>query len=336
MTYADAMERYGIDRPDLRYGLELEDVSDVFRGAEFVVTQDGARRGRPRARASACRAARRCRASRWTSSRRRRRARARWGCCGSSGVNGALEGPAAKFLARGRGRSARARRRRPRAVRRRARTVSRARRWTACGRRWRSDCNSYPADVNAFVWVTDFPMFERDPQTGALAAVHHPFTAPNPDDLDAARRPSPGRRARSAYDLVLNGTELGGGSIRINDPRVQSRIFRAARHRRGDGAGAVRLPARGAARRRAAARRHRVRLRPHHDAARGRDLAARRDRVPQDDRRARAVRGRAERRFRPRTSRSCTSEWSRSKRERRVRSPRSCPPKARTCSRSPA
>ena len=41
-----------------------------------------------------------------------------------------------------------------------------------------------PSDVNAFVWVTDFPMFERDPVTGALAAVHHPFTAPHPDDLD--------------------------------------------------------------------------------------------------------------------------------------------------------
>ena len=82
-----------------------------------------------------------------------------------------------------------------------------------------------PTGVNAFVWVTDFPMFERDPATGALAAVHHPFTAPNPDDLDLLDS-EPWKARAQAYDLVLNGTELGGGSIRINDPRVQSRIFR--------------------------------------------------------------------------------------------------------------
>jgi len=81
-----------------------------------------------------------------------------------------------------------------------------------------------PSDVNAFVWVTDFPMFERDPASGALAAVHHPFTAPNPADFDLLEN-EPWKARAQAYDLVLNGTELGGGSIRINDPRVQSRIF---------------------------------------------------------------------------------------------------------------
>ena len=60
-------------------------------------------------------------------------------------------------------------------------------------------------------------MFERDPDTGALAAVHHPFTAPHPDDLRLARH-DPAKARALAYDVVLNGTELGGGSIRINDP----------------------------------------------------------------------------------------------------------------------
>jgi aspartyl-tRNA synthetase len=81
-----------------------------------------------------------------------------------------------------------------------------------------------PANVNAFVWVTDFPMFERDPATGALTAMHHPFTSPHPEDvvlLDTA----PWMARALAYDLVLNGTELGGGSIRISDPQVQARIF---------------------------------------------------------------------------------------------------------------
>jgi aspartyl-tRNA synthetase len=75
-----------------------------------------------------------------------------------------------------------------------------------------------------FVWITDFPLFERDSATGALGAVHHPFTAPNPDDLQLLDS-APERVRALAYDVVLNGTELGGGSIRINDPAVQQRIF---------------------------------------------------------------------------------------------------------------
>jgi len=75
-----------------------------------------------------------------------------------------------------------------------------------------------------FLWVLDFPMFEEDPATGALAAVHHPFTAPNPDDM-AAYPDQPARWRALAYDVVLNGTELGGGSIRTSDPATQSRMF---------------------------------------------------------------------------------------------------------------
>jgi aspartyl-tRNA synthetase len=68
-------------------------------------------------------------------------------------------------------------------------------------------------------------MFAPYRGTGAPAPMHHPFTAPKPDDLDLLEQ-EPWRARAQAYDLVLNGTELGGGSIRINDPRVQSRIFR--------------------------------------------------------------------------------------------------------------
>jgi aspartyl-tRNA synthetase len=76
----------------------------------------------------------------------------------------------------------------------------------------------------SFLWVIDFPLFEHDPESGALSAVHHPFTAPMPDDvplLDTA----PERARAQAYDVVFNGTELGGGSIRISDPGLQSRVF---------------------------------------------------------------------------------------------------------------
>ena len=67
-------------------------------------------------------------------------------------------------------------------------------------------------------------MFEEDPETGALAAVHHPFTAPHADDM-AAYPDEPARWRALAYDVVLNGTELGGGSIRTSDPATQSRMF---------------------------------------------------------------------------------------------------------------
>jgi aspartyl-tRNA synthetase len=81
-----------------------------------------------------------------------------------------------------------------------------------------------PAGVNRFVWVVDFPLFERDPATGALASVNHPFTAPHPEDAHLLDT-TPERARALAYDLVLNGTELGGGSLRIADPALQRRIF---------------------------------------------------------------------------------------------------------------
>jgi aspartyl-tRNA synthetase len=78
--------------------------------------------------------------------------------------------------------------------------------------------------VQRFIVVMDFPMFEEDPTTGTLAAVHHPFTAPHPEDMQAFPD-QPARWRALAYDVVLNGTELGGGSIRISDPAMQSRMF---------------------------------------------------------------------------------------------------------------
>jgi aspartyl-tRNA synthetase len=75
------------------------------------------------------------------------------------------------------------------------------------------------------LWVVDFPMFEHDEHTGRWVALHHPFTAPKEDQLDGLED-DPGRCESRAYDLVLNGTELGGGSIRIHREDVQRRIFR--------------------------------------------------------------------------------------------------------------
>jgi aspartyl-tRNA synthetase len=76
----------------------------------------------------------------------------------------------------------------------------------------------------AYLWVTDFPMFEKDEETGDLAAVHHPFTRPN-DASKATLKEDPLNAKAVAYDIVLNGSEVGGGSVRIHEPDLQATIF---------------------------------------------------------------------------------------------------------------
>jgi aspartyl-tRNA synthetase len=222
MAYAEAMERYGIDRPDLRYGLELGDVSDVFRGTDFGVaaTVLGAG-GRFRGFVAPGGA----RFSRKEQDELQALAKG----AGAQGViflkrtGGALEGPTAKFLRADAGdhlglsdgdlamivagpdhvTS-------PALDRLRQETARRL--------------DLVPANAHELLWVVDFPMFERDPKTGALAAMHHPFTSANPDDLPLLTD-EPWRARARAYDVVLNGTELGGGSIRISDPAQQARVL---------------------------------------------------------------------------------------------------------------
>lgn len=81
-----------------------------------------------------------------------------------------------------------------------------------------------PKGVFAFCWITDFPLLEWDEQTQRFYACHHPFTSPNPADLSLLET-NPGKVRARAYDVVLNGIELGGGSIRIHDPNLQTRVF---------------------------------------------------------------------------------------------------------------
>ena len=83
-----------------------------------------------------------------------------------------------------------------------------------------------PKDSWKLLWVTDFPLFETSEETGAIQACHHPFTSPHPDDVDKLESDPLACRAR-AYDLVLNGVEVGGGSIRIHEAQMQASVFRA-------------------------------------------------------------------------------------------------------------
>src|SRR5690606_37058780 len=76
-----------------------------------------------------------------------------------------------------------------------------------------------------FVWIVNWPLLEKDEETGRWSAAHHPFTAPVDEDLERLET-DPGSVRAKAYDLVLNGNEIGGGSIRIHRRDVQERMFR--------------------------------------------------------------------------------------------------------------
>jgi aspartyl-tRNA synthetase len=83
-----------------------------------------------------------------------------------------------------------------------------------------------PEDRHDFLWVTDFPLLEWDQDDGRFYAMHHPFTSPLSDDVELLESDPGSARAR-AYDVVMDGVELGGGSIRIHDPDLQRRMFAA-------------------------------------------------------------------------------------------------------------
>jgi aspartyl-tRNA synthetase len=222
MTYAEAMEHYGSDRPDLRYGLELFDGSDAFRESEFTIARTALAEG---GRIRGVRIPGGATLSRKQVDELEVVAKSA-GAGGlvrlKRGSNG-LEGPAAKFL-------------NPSGVEKLAvaegdlllLAAGRDAVTSAALDRVRQDVarrlELIPTGVLEFLWVLDFPMFEVDPTTGALGAVHHPFTAPLPEDVPLLSS-SPGRARAVAYDVVLNGTELGGGSIRISNPALQERVF---------------------------------------------------------------------------------------------------------------
>ncbi|HEX7545419.1 MAG TPA: aspartate--tRNA ligase [Gemmatimonadaceae bacterium] len=222
MTYPAAMERYGCDRPDLRYGLEIADFSAVFDGLDFGITRSAlAAGGRVRGIIVPGAAA-------W--SRKQvdeletiAKGAGALGLLRVKKAGGEYDGPMAKFLtdaAKG-----------ALALDEGALALFVAgsdRVANPALDRVRQECASrlglVDESARRFLIVTDFPMFDRDPDSGALGAVHHPFTAPNPADM-AAYPDEPHRWRALAYDVVLNGLELGGGSIRTHDVALQSRMF---------------------------------------------------------------------------------------------------------------
>lgn len=222
MTYADAMERYGCDRPDMRYALSIRDVTSVFAESEFAIARSAiAAGGRVRGLVLPGGAA----LSRKQVDEIELLAKS----AGAAGlirikcVNGVADGAAANALTDA-GRAA-------------LELVDGDLMLLVAGPdhvsnpaldRTRQDAarrlSLVPEGANAVLWVTDFPLFAVEHDSGRLDAMHHPFTAPNPDDLGLLETNAGGVRAL-AYDVILNGTELGGGSIRISDPALQRRVL---------------------------------------------------------------------------------------------------------------
>ena len=230
MTYDEAMERFGHDAPDLRYSMELVDCTDLAAEAEFrvfknVATTGGKVRGL-NAKAAAKRFSRKAideltdyvvqdfgaKGLAWFKMEEGRK----------------LASPIAKNFADDL-------------------LAQFAQRMDAepgdllllVADRWEVTCKAlyglrkrlaaelklYDQKQQHFSWVVEFPMFARDEQEDRWAAMHHPFTAPRPQDIELLDT-DPGKCRAQAYDLVINGSEAGGGTIRIHDSQVQQGVFR--------------------------------------------------------------------------------------------------------------
>ena len=222
MSYSEAMERFGCDRPDLRYELEIFDASDAFRDTEFTIARAAISQG-GRVRGIRVPGAGSLSRKQLDEIEAIAKSAGAGGLVRLKRANGQLEGPAAKFLHDG------AANKLALAEGDLALLVAGPNHVSSPALdRVRQEVGRRLAlvkeDARVFLWVTDFPLFEKDPATGRLQAVHHPFTAPHPADIGKLESAPEAVRAQ-AYDVVLNGTELGGGSIRISDPTLQSRVF---------------------------------------------------------------------------------------------------------------
>jgi len=228
MSYAEAIDRYGSDKPDIRFGMEIVDITDPLRNSELRFISEAAVAG----------AAVKCLVANGCADYSRKEqddltaivkaagakdlATIAWTAEGIKGnigkkfataeiaaieqITGAKHGDLACIV------------------------VDRPE--TACKAlgvlrlNFRDKLNLAPSDLLAFAWVVDFPMFEWDESEKKWSFMHHPFTSPRPEHMEILES-EPGRVMSDAYDLVCNGYELSSGSIRIHNRELQARIFRA-------------------------------------------------------------------------------------------------------------
>ena len=227
MTYAEAMRRYGSDKPDLRISLELVDVADLVKDCEFAVFTAAANDAD--GRVAALRIPGGAALSRKQIDEYAAHA-AKFGAKGLAYAKideaGAVNSPVAKFFAGdafaallqhvGAGNGD--------IVFFGAGAYNKVSDFMGAVRLKAGKDFSLVQDTWAPLWVTDFPMFEWDEEEQRYVALHHPFTAPAVDSIDALRANAKTAVSRG-YDMVLNGNEIGGGSIRIHNSAMQSAVF---------------------------------------------------------------------------------------------------------------
>ena len=227
MTYAEAMERFGSDKPDVRFGMELKNISEVVRGTEFVVFKSALEAGGSvRAiNAKGCGSFPRKKIDSLVEFVKTYRAKGlAWIVVNEDGT---LKSQIAKFFT-------------PEKLQEivDAMEGQPGDLILICADQDKVVFDSLGAlrlelskmleltrpDDFAFLWITEFPMLEWDEEAGRYVAVHHPFTAPMDEDLELIET-NPGAVRAKAYDIVLNGYELGGGSIRIHRREIQQKMF---------------------------------------------------------------------------------------------------------------
>ncbi|WP_310599147.1 aspartate--tRNA ligase [Desulfobulbus sp.] len=228
MTYDEAMRRFGTDRPDTRFGLELVDLTDIVRGCGFKVFQAAVEKGGvvKAINAKGCGHFSRKDLDDLTEYA------GRFGARGMAWIKikeDEWQSPITKFFspeeiaAMGKALNAQ-----PGDLilfgADQAKTVHQV--LSELRLELARRLELVDGEVFNFLWVTDFPLLEYDEEEKRYTAVHHPFTAPNEDDLPLLAT-DPGAVKSRAYDLVLNGNEIGGGSIRIHSPAMQQTVFAA-------------------------------------------------------------------------------------------------------------
>jgi aspartyl-tRNA synthetase len=228
LTYAEAVDRFGLDKPDLRFGLELKEVTDIVRDSGFkVFASVAAKGGMVKAlNAKGCIDFSRKEIDDLTAFAAIYKAK---GLAWIKVREDGWQSPIAKFFTDAE----------------KARLAERIDMapgdlvfFVADDPKVTNDAlgnlrnhlgqklGLIDPNVYNFVWITHFPMFEYNPDEKRYEALHHPFTAPLEADYDLLATDPAAMRSR-AYDLVLNGFEIGGGSIRIHDTELQSRVFKA-------------------------------------------------------------------------------------------------------------
>lgn len=232
MQYSDAMNRYGVDKPDTRFGIELQDLTDVFKDSQFKVFANVVKDG------GVIKAINAKGLSDITQGELKgledvAKTLGAKGLAFIKAENGAWKSPILKFLSEDEQNALKEKL----DIQDGDIVFFAASKWEqACSilGRVRLDCGKLlqargkikidPKQFN-FLWVIEFPLMLWDEEQGRYVSAHHPFTSPVPEDVKYLDT-DPLRVRGQHYDIVLNGTELGGGSIRIHQPDVQEKVFK--------------------------------------------------------------------------------------------------------------